>query len=220
MLHVHACFCAVIECHVVSFALLGCFLVSVSMSFSRIGSFCCWFGSSCPIIRFARVFVCCFLTTFCSFFCGQTSPFSRFSGVFFRGSCFHCFVFFCVSAQLSLRFVAKTSRAHVASSANPSASLRTSNVSRRTSALSRLYAHTHTRTDTPELTHAHTRLHTHMHTRAHTHAHTRIHTQLGNFERCRTLYQKFLEFQPENCNAWVDFAKVCLFSLLFLPVFV
>jgi crooked neck len=26
--------------------------------------------------------------------------------------------------------------------------------------------------------------------------------QLGNLDRCRTLYQKFIEWSPENCGAW------------------
>ena len=26
--------------------------------------------------------------------------------------------------------------------------------------------------------------------------------QLGNFDRCRTLYGKYLEWRPENCRAW------------------
>lgn len=35
--------------------------------------------------------------------------------------------------------------------------------------------------------------------------------QLREFDRCRILYQKFLEFGPENCTTWI---KV---SLLILP---
>eukprot|EP01120_Amphizonella_sp_Union-15-10_P014658 TRINITY_DN719_c0_g3_i1.p1 TRINITY_DN719_c0_g3~~TRINITY_DN719_c0_g3_i1.p1 ORF type:complete len:663 (+),score=163.27 TRINITY_DN719_c0_g3_i1:30-2018(+) len=34
-----------------------------------------------------------------------------------------------------------------------------------------------------------------------------LETLLCNFDRCRTLYSKYLEWNPENCNAWVDFAK-------------
>jgi len=30
-----------------------------------------------------------------------------------------------------------------------------------------------------------------------------LETQLGNIDRCRKLYEKYLEWNPENCNAWV-----------------
>ena len=32
--------------------------------------------------------------------------------------------------------------------------------------------------------------------------------QLREFDRCRTLYQKFLEFAPENCTTWIKFAEL------------
>lgn len=32
--------------------------------------------------------------------------------------------------------------------------------------------------------------------------------QLGNLERCRTLYGKYLEWAPENCAAWCKFAEL------------
>lgn len=32
--------------------------------------------------------------------------------------------------------------------------------------------------------------------------------QLREFERCRTLYMKFLEFNPENCITWMKFAEL------------
>lgn len=32
--------------------------------------------------------------------------------------------------------------------------------------------------------------------------------QLREFERCRILYQKFVEFAPENCTTWVKFAEL------------
>ena len=32
--------------------------------------------------------------------------------------------------------------------------------------------------------------------------------QLGNIDRCRTLYQKYLEAFPSNCKAWVKFAEL------------
>mmetsp|Transcript_35189 Transcript_35189/g.67252 ORF Transcript_35189/g.67252 Transcript_35189/m.67252 type:complete len:729 (-) Transcript_35189:192-2378(-) len=35
-----------------------------------------------------------------------------------------------------------------------------------------------------------------------------IELQLGNIERCRTLYEKFLEWNPPNCQAWVKFAEL------------
>ena len=31
---------------------------------------------------------------------------------------------------------------------------------------------------------------------------------LGNFDRCRTLYQKYLEFAPHNCMTWIKFAEL------------
>jgi crooked neck len=35
-----------------------------------------------------------------------------------------------------------------------------------------------------------------------------IELQLGNIERCRTLYAKYLEWSPENCTAWCKFAEL------------
>ena len=32
--------------------------------------------------------------------------------------------------------------------------------------------------------------------------------QLGNFDRCRKLYDKYLEWRPENCRAWCRFAEL------------
>eukprot|EP00026_Physarum_polycephalum_P003608 Phypoly_transcript_03621.p1 GENE.Phypoly_transcript_03621~~Phypoly_transcript_03621.p1 ORF type:complete len:661 (+),score=148.16 Phypoly_transcript_03621:136-2118(+) len=32
--------------------------------------------------------------------------------------------------------------------------------------------------------------------------------QLGNFDRCRQLYQKYLELDPSNCDAWTRFAQM------------
>ena len=32
--------------------------------------------------------------------------------------------------------------------------------------------------------------------------------QLREFHRCRTLYEKFLLFDPENCAAWMKFAEL------------
>jgi crooked neck len=32
--------------------------------------------------------------------------------------------------------------------------------------------------------------------------------QLGNIDRCRTLYQKYLTFMPANCQTWVKFAQL------------
>ena len=33
-------------------------------------------------------------------------------------------------------------------------------------------------------------------------AYIEMELQLGNLDRCRTLYQKFIEWAPENCGAW------------------
>ncbi|EYU40035.1 hypothetical protein ABFS82_05G108900 [Erythranthe guttata] len=35
-----------------------------------------------------------------------------------------------------------------------------------------------------------------------------IELQLGNIERCRTLYEKYLEWSPENCYAWSKYAEL------------
>lgn len=35
-----------------------------------------------------------------------------------------------------------------------------------------------------------------------------LETQLCEFDRCRTLYEKFLEHDPSNCNAWIEFSKL------------
>lgn len=32
--------------------------------------------------------------------------------------------------------------------------------------------------------------------------------QLREFDRCRKLYEKFLEFTPENCTSWIKFAEL------------
>jgi crooked neck len=32
--------------------------------------------------------------------------------------------------------------------------------------------------------------------------------QLREFSRCRTLYEKFLEFNPENVQTWLKFAEL------------
>jgi len=32
--------------------------------------------------------------------------------------------------------------------------------------------------------------------------------QLGNIDRCRSLYEKFLEWSPANCGAWVQYAEL------------
>ncbi len=32
--------------------------------------------------------------------------------------------------------------------------------------------------------------------------------QLREFDRCRILYEKFLEFSPENCTTWIKFAEL------------
>lgn len=32
--------------------------------------------------------------------------------------------------------------------------------------------------------------------------------QLGNIDRCRKIYDKYLEWAPHNCNAWVQFAEM------------
>lgn len=31
---------------------------------------------------------------------------------------------------------------------------------------------------------------------------------IANIDRCRTIYEKFLEWAPENCNAWISFAEL------------
>lgn len=35
-----------------------------------------------------------------------------------------------------------------------------------------------------------------------------IELQLGNIERCRKLYEKYLEWSPENCYAWTKYAEL------------
>ncbi len=32
--------------------------------------------------------------------------------------------------------------------------------------------------------------------------------QLREFDRCRILYEKFLQFGPENCSSWIKFAEL------------
>lgn len=31
---------------------------------------------------------------------------------------------------------------------------------------------------------------------------------MREFDRCRKLYEKFLEFAPENCTSWIKFAEL------------
>lgn len=38
--------------------------------------------------------------------------------------------------------------------------------------------------------------------------HLFIHNQLREFDRCRTLYTKYLEYNPANCAAWIKFAEL------------
>ncbi|KAL3498965.1 hypothetical protein ACH5RR_041697 [Cinchona calisaya] len=35
-----------------------------------------------------------------------------------------------------------------------------------------------------------------------------VELQLGNIDRCRTLYEKYLEWSPENCYAWSKYAEL------------
>jgi tetratricopeptide (TPR) repeat protein len=35
-----------------------------------------------------------------------------------------------------------------------------------------------------------------------------IELQLGNIDRCRKLYEKYLEWSPENCYAWSKYAEL------------
>lgn len=35
-----------------------------------------------------------------------------------------------------------------------------------------------------------------------------VYIQLREFDRCRTLYTKFLEYDPANCSAWIKFAEL------------
>lgn len=35
-----------------------------------------------------------------------------------------------------------------------------------------------------------------------------LESQLGAFDRCRTLYGKYLEWRPENCRAWVQWVEL------------
>jgi crooked neck len=32
--------------------------------------------------------------------------------------------------------------------------------------------------------------------------------QLREFDRCRKLYEKFLEFQPSNCSIWIKYSEL------------
>jgi len=41
--------------------------------------------------------------------------------------------------------------------------------------------------------------------------------QLREFDRCRKLYEKFLEFSPENCTTWM---KVVVSALHFVKFYV
>lgn len=40
------------------------------------------------------------------------------------------------------------------------------------------------------------------------HGYIKMETELGEYDKCRIVYGKFLEFQPKDCNIWIDFAKM------------
>lgn len=46
--------------------------------------------------------------------------------------------------------------------------------------------------------------------------------QLREFDNCRRLYEKFLEFGPDNCTTWIKVKKILfsffLFDNLFLMI--
>ena len=50
-------------------------------------------------------------------------------------------------------------------------------------------------------------------------AYIEMELQLGNLDRCRTLYQKFIEWAPENCGAWARYTRLLSVSFCW-PVFV
>ncbi|XP_047325318.1 crooked neck-like protein 1 [Impatiens glandulifera] len=35
-----------------------------------------------------------------------------------------------------------------------------------------------------------------------------IELNLGNIDRCRKLYEKYLEWSPENCYGWIKYAEL------------
>jgi len=35
-----------------------------------------------------------------------------------------------------------------------------------------------------------------------------LESQLCEFDRCRSIYEKFLQYDPSNCSAWIEFAKL------------
>jgi len=39
-------------------------------------------------------------------------------------------------------------------------------------------------------------------------AYIQLELQLGYVERCRTIYEKYLEYVPQSCNAWIKFAQL------------
>lgn len=39
-------------------------------------------------------------------------------------------------------------------------------------------------------------------------AYIELELQLGNIDRCRAFYTKWLELRPENCDAWTKFAEL------------
>jgi crooked neck len=39
-------------------------------------------------------------------------------------------------------------------------------------------------------------------------AYVDLETQLGNIDRARTIYEKYIEVQPDNANAWVDYSEM------------
>jgi crooked neck len=39
-------------------------------------------------------------------------------------------------------------------------------------------------------------------------SYVQLELQLGNLDRCRTIYERWLQWSPSSCNAWVKFAHL------------
>ena len=51
-------------------------------------------------------------------------------------------------------------------------------------------------------------------------AYIEMEQQLREFDRCRILYQKFLEFGPENCNTWKKVKYILVHFVFQIQLFI
>ena len=51
------------------------------------------------------------------------------------------------------------------------------------------------------------------------HRYVELELQLGNIDRCRALYERFLQWAPAHCDAWIKYAELEKVTTLFISLF-